>query len=438
MRLNDFKKKQVVSELDASHLFGNYGAAALKQLGNRVMGNPKGQMSVKDRMAQDNFIRDFVGRASANIASGIQGGLINPNPGKTATPKTATQATQAKPTAPAVNQASVAKRKPARKTTPPATDTGSTKPVNPGSVKSELEPTPIQKSPAQIRQQKQAAAAEKAQAQMTPVSPEQSQAKAAGAQAFNNMAGGLEKMGNKPPATTASSGQLGPKGRATLARLGKQKQDRENSNQGSLDLNEDKFNALNAIFENIMGVDEAKVGYPDTISTYLQKMFNQYTKGAGSNDNKTQAKLKQLADQVMNTYGKDKGKAALNQLANFAFSLGYSHAGQPVNTATNATTAPTSAMDAIKKGVKQGLGMQSQTAPTEQGADSYKQILDLVKTLDPVTKKKLAVTLAKDVQSGDWKGRQPITIGKEKIMPDDPKYAQIMKNQPAMAESKKK
>lgn len=69
---------------------------------------------------------------------------------------------------------------------------------------------------------------------------------AAGSQAFNNMAGGLDKMANKPAVTTSAPGTkggLGPKGRGTLARLGQQSQDRENPKQGTLGLNEDDGSA---------------------------------------------------------------------------------------------------------------------------------------------------------------------------------------------------
>lgn len=95
-------------------------------------------------------------------------------------------------------------------------------------------------SPEAIRKAKQAAATKNVKAQMAPFSPMPDKNQASGQQAFSNMAGGLEKMGNKPAVTTLppGSGQLGPKGRETLARLGKQKQDRESGKQGTLDLNE--------------------------------------------------------------------------------------------------------------------------------------------------------------------------------------------------------
>lgn len=63
----------------------------------------------------------------------------------------------------------------------------------------------------------------------------------AGASAFDKMAGNLDKMGDKPDVTTSAPGTkggLGPQGRETLSRLGRQKQDRENPGQGSLPLGE--------------------------------------------------------------------------------------------------------------------------------------------------------------------------------------------------------
>ena len=74
MKLNEVKQ---VDEVNLSHVVGDYGAAGLKQIGNRLMGNAEGQLSVKDKMAKEKFIADFIGRANTNLNSAIKSGLVD-------------------------------------------------------------------------------------------------------------------------------------------------------------------------------------------------------------------------------------------------------------------------------------------------------------------------------------------------------------------------
>jgi hypothetical protein len=75
MKLNELKH---LNELDMNRMFGDYGSAAMKQATNKLQGGAGGQLSVKDRMAKDSFIRNFVGRAQTNLNSAIQSGLVDP------------------------------------------------------------------------------------------------------------------------------------------------------------------------------------------------------------------------------------------------------------------------------------------------------------------------------------------------------------------------
>jgi hypothetical protein len=69
-----------LNELNLSQaVLGDFGTAALKQAGNRLVGNTEGNLSVKDKMAKEKFIADFVGRANTNLTSAIQSGLVDPN-----------------------------------------------------------------------------------------------------------------------------------------------------------------------------------------------------------------------------------------------------------------------------------------------------------------------------------------------------------------------
>ena len=121
-------------------MFGDYGAAAVKQVGNRIAGNAEGNLSVQDKIAKEKFISDFIGRASTNLNSAIQSGLVDPKA------KSAPQAAIANPNA---------KPKPALNKKPTTTPPGQ-QPAAPGAPK----------TPEQIRKEKQAAAGQVAQQQM--------------------------------------------------------------------------------------------------------------------------------------------------------------------------------------------------------------------------------------------------------------------------------
>ena len=79
MKITEFKDIQKLDELRLDQVVGSYGAAGLKQLGNRLLGRAKGQASVAQRELMDKFINNFVGDAILNIDQGIQTGLIDPN-----------------------------------------------------------------------------------------------------------------------------------------------------------------------------------------------------------------------------------------------------------------------------------------------------------------------------------------------------------------------
>ena len=68
-----------LNELNLTNVLGDYGAAAVKQVGNRIAGNAEGNLSVQDKIAKEKFISNFIGRASTNLNSAIQSGLVDPN-----------------------------------------------------------------------------------------------------------------------------------------------------------------------------------------------------------------------------------------------------------------------------------------------------------------------------------------------------------------------
>jgi len=105
MKITEFKDIQKLDELRLDQVVGSYGAAGLKQLGNRLLGRATGQASVAQRELMDKFINNFVGDAILNIDQGIQTGLIDPNVATPAAtqvdPNTVQQQTPAATAAPA-------------------------------------------------------------------------------------------------------------------------------------------------------------------------------------------------------------------------------------------------------------------------------------------------------------------------------------------------
>ena len=80
MKLDEFKK---LEELRLSSLIGDYGSAALKKMTGQAGGK-----TLQQQMAQDMFIKDFVGDAISSLETAIEGGLVDPKL-RTAKPKTA-------------------------------------------------------------------------------------------------------------------------------------------------------------------------------------------------------------------------------------------------------------------------------------------------------------------------------------------------------------
>jgi hypothetical protein len=150
----------------------------------------------------------------------------------------------------------------------PVSKTNTAKPGNPNAA-----PAAVTQTPAQVRQQKQAAATQVARAGMTP------RPKPA-----------VWKSGRNPNAPAVA---------------------RENK----------AFEKLNNIFEGILNVNEAA---DQSISQYIQGLFMQFMKGVPMNDPNTTQQVKTLADNVKATYAKDNGKNALTKLADLGWALSHS------------------------------------------------------------------------------------------------------------------
>lgn len=396
-----------LNELNLSHVIGDFGASALKQAGNRLTGNAEGNLSVKDKMAKEKFIADFIGRATTNLTSAIQSGLVDPN-------------AQANPAAGGTV--------PSQQGTPqqPETDTGAQK--TPDQIRKEKlaigaqaaqdnmasNPAPTQpgtpeapKTPEQIRQEKQAAATQTAQQQMAnnPAPTQQSKMTPQQVAALK----GRLKAG-----ATQTSGQSGFKNYVGGSGERMTGVDKSGAPVFQKIQRESKYSKLDYILESIINIDEADEA--QSISEYLQNMFNQYLKlPKGITDPKAKAQVKKLADQAQATYKQDKGKAALTQLANLGFAISYSQGSGATQAAvsTTQTNAP-SALDAISRGVDKGLGKtpadtgSTPASATDAGAQStgagasseYEQVIALVDKLSTEEKQQLLKALQAPATGG--------------------------------------
>lgn len=347
-------------------MFGDYGSAAMKQLGNRITGkftgNAEGKLSVQDKIAKDKFISDFIGRASTNLTSAIQSGLVDPN----------------------------VKANPAG---------GNTTPPQQG------QDTEAPKTPAEIQKEKLAVAAQAAQANMAsnpaPAKPVVPTQPAQQSKMTPQQVAALK--GKLKAGATSTSGQSGFK----------------NYVGGSGQVQrESTYSKLDYILESIINIDEAQEAR--SISEYLQNMFNQYL-GIPITDPKAKAQVKTLADQAQASYPRIKD--ALTKMANLGFAISYSQGSGEDATQNVDATAPqqSSGASAFAQGMKQGLADPASTSEpasttSAQTGSAYEQVMALVSKLSAEEKQKLIATLQEPAPGGagafdqmDKQLRQPKT-----------------------------
>ena len=255
MKLNELKQPKNEA-IDLSPLIGHYGQSFIGD-------TPAGQ-DREGKMAKNIFVRNFMQKAISGLASAINSGLVDPN--ATSAAPTTQQPQAPAPAAPVTGVGN----KPNTMANAPVSKTNTAKPGNPNAA-----PAAVTQTPAQVRQQKQAAATQVARAGMTP------RPKPA-----------VWKSGRNPTAPAVA---------------------RENTT----------FDILNKIFEGILNVNEAA---GQSISQYIQGLFLEYLHGVKvpMNDPATVSKFKTLADEVQATYAKDNGKNALTKLADLGWALSHS------------------------------------------------------------------------------------------------------------------
>ncbi len=253
MKLNELKQPKNEA-IDWSPLIGHYGQS--------FMGDTPAGQDREGKMAKNIFVRNFMQKAISGLASAINSGLVDPN--ATSAAPTTQQPQAPAPAAPVTGVGN----KPNTMANAPVSKTNTAKPGNPNAA-----PAAVTQTPAQVRQQKQAAATQVARAGMTP----------------------------RPKPAVWKSGR--------------------NPNAPAVTRENKAFEKLNNIFEGILNVNEAA---GQSISQYIQGLFMQYMKGVPMNDPNTTQQVKALADNVQATYAKDNGKNALTKLADLGWALSHS------------------------------------------------------------------------------------------------------------------
>jgi hypothetical protein len=385
VKLNEFKTLQ---ELDLSNVIGSFGAAGAQQIGNRLMGRGEGQLSVKDKMAKNTYISNLVGRASTNLDSAIKSGLVNPNAKDVATSTVSTQGAVA--TAPA-GETPEQKRIRLQKAAQQNID----KTAMPFSKVPAKQPA----TPASIRQQKQAAAADAAQQQMAPVSklPPNQQA----------IAAGNVRQKQQAAAGAAAQQQAAPFSKVSPApAVWKNNRNPNAPSQRRPVMKENEFFKLDEIFESILNVDE-QVNTPQSISSYVQSFFKKYMKNVNLTRPDVQKQIKDIADEVQSTYTQDKGKQAFTKLANLGYALSYSDTGPA--TAGSPTTADTGGM---LNAFAQGAGLRPGTNATNSvEKDSFSQVKDMIGKLDVAGKKEVLSKIDQELTGEPEEKAQPSAMG---------------------------
>jgi hypothetical protein len=255
VKLNELKQPKNEA-IDLSPLIGHYGQSFIGD-------TPAGQ-DREGKMAKNIFVRNFMQKAISGLASAINSGLVDPN--ATSAAPTTQQPQAPAPAAPVTGVGN----KPNTMANAPVSKTNTAKPGNPNAA-----PAAVTQTPAQVRQQKQAAATQVARAGMTP----------------------------RPKPAVWKSGR--------------------NPNASAVTRENKAFEKLNNIFEGILNVNEAA---GQSISQYIQGLFLEYLHGVKvpMNDPATVSKFKTLADEVQATYAKDNGKNALTKLADLGWALSHS------------------------------------------------------------------------------------------------------------------
>lgn len=395
MKLDEFKK---LEELRLSSLIGDYGSAALKKMTGQAGGK-----TLQQQMAQDMFIKDFVGDAISSLETSIEGGLVDPKL-RNAKPKTAAPVNPAgvkpEPTIPGATPAA------------PATPTAPASPAAGG-----LPKTGTNMATGKYKQQQQSTQSlnnyVKGVSQQLGQVTDKAQKIALTKELVNYMADRKDypewsnalktaefvlKKNADPNFATAAIQKLRAGQRLDLNPAGLKEGWKiyylnmliEGAGLTWTDLGlsvllestsrkymivESRYVKLNNIFESILEAgDSGKI----SISQYLKNQwYPQYMKGVNYAVN--QAAIDKGIDAVQATYGKDRGQAALEKLAQVSYAV--SKGNVPAGAANIVGKGADAAAPATDKAAEPAQAAQSQAAsqPAQAAMNSH-QMAELVKS----------------------------------------------------------
>lgn len=331
MKINDFKPvEKRLDEFRLSSVLGDYGSAAAKK-----MFGMSGGKTMKQQMAQDIFLKDFVGDAISAIQSGIKGGLIDPNlssddtdekePVDPGSVKPAPGQPGAVPPAPAAQQAPQQGQAPGA----PAAKPNTSKAV--GNYQKQVQQT--QNMNQYIQGASKAINATQDKAQKIALTKElvNYMADRKGYPEWENGLATVNqviKKGNVDP-NFANAALAKIKAGQTMAEawkifyinklveaVGLSWRDLgltvlKESRSKKYYITETKYLKLNNLFESILA--EAA----ESLESYLTRWFDQYMKGVSYDKAQMAPMIKAVAD----TYARDKGKAALEKLGHSAYAV---------------------------------------------------------------------------------------------------------------------
>ena len=445
MKLNEVRSPDKLSEALADWI-GDYATAALTP----------GGMSNKDKMAQNIFSRDFVARATSAINSAIKGNLVDPNSGShivgpvnppvpgaakgpsATTPKSSPGAAafgqmgkqlSGGSTAPPVNPGAAAFGQMGKQLGgAPTTASGSGAPQTPAEIRAQKQaaaasvargnmattsaaaPKPPA-TPAEIRAQKQAAAGAAARDNMaatsigapkpaaTPAAPAASKSYAQAFPKANAAAMGTPSIPNPPrtPAASKSYAQAFPKASAAAAAddeadaaVAAHKNARPAVQSNAVDRKPERAGLVNprrnfreSTYNKLNRVFEGMLNEEaESISSYLQRWVKQYLKGINLSDPRIYAEVNKMINNVQTTWSSDKGKAALTTLANTAYALSHSNKIGGGASTPPAAAAPQSAGQAFMKGMTGAATTPAATTATQPTASGLSQLAQLLPLVD--------------------------------------------------------
>jgi hypothetical protein len=177
---------------------------------------------------------------------------------------------------------------------------------------------------------------------------------------------------------------------------------------------ENKFyQAVNAVFESIINIDEAQptTTGPISISDYIEQAFVHFMNNDVFKTPVMSQLIVPLAKKVEDTYATDKGKAAIQELVDFGYTTLYKlKNSKGTAVPNNRNTANTG---------------NTQNAETSK----FGQAISIIDQLSPKQKKKISAYINNELNpTAAAPNNEKVSIGGQEIKPGDPLYDKIKGN----------